>query len=422
MDTTAHAFVVAIDARLESGVHGGVEQVIIGLAHGLSGLVGPERYVFVCHEGYTSWLAPYVSGPCRIETTRPPLRRYAARRFPLLAVGRRRLLDALRRGAYEPPPVPHSDGTVEQMGARVVHFPRQDGYLTDIPTIFHPHDLQHIHLPEFMSPEERRHRDVWYRTLCDQAAVVSVTSHWGKGDLVENFAVPAEKIVVVPLAPALGAYGEQLADREPHDIIAELGVASPYALYPAQTWPHKNHERLIRAIAMLRDAGVRVELVCTGAKNQYFPEVQEVVSELRLDDQVHFLGYVTERQLQALYAGARCLVMPTLFEAAGGFGPIAEAFSAGVAVACSNVTSLPEQVGDAAIVFDPYDVAAIAAALSRLWTDGDLRLELTRRASVKIRAFTWDRVARTFRALYRRLAGENLNDEDRSLLERQTEF
>ena len=411
---------VVIDARLVSGRHGGVEQVIIGLAHGLSSLAGDERYLFICYEGQTGWLDPYVGGPCRIVNAALPFKKRLASRLPALAALRRRAKSSLG-GDAGPPPVPASDGTAERLRADVVHFPRE-GFLTSIPSIYHPHDLQHVHLPEFFSEAERRQRDLWYRSFADQAAVVSVTSEWGKRDLVRHLGVPAEKIAVVPLAPALAAYGQPLTETQRDRVLAAKGIVRPYALFPAQTWPHKNHVRLVHAIRRLNDRGLDVDLVCTGTLNDSFSSIQEAIAESNLQDHVRFLGYVTVGELQALYAGARCLVMPTLFEAAGGFGPIAEAFLAGVPVACSNVTSLPEQVGDAALLFDPLDEAAIASALGTLWSDGDLRATLVQRGRANVSRFSWEHVARTFRAHYRRLAGRRLGAEDAALLDRKAEF
>jgi glycosyltransferase involved in cell wall biosynthesis len=397
-----------------------VEQVIIGLAHGLSSLEGDEQYLFMCYEGQTDWLEPFAFGPCSIVSYAPPLKNRLVRKLPALAALRRRMKSSLA-GDPGPAPVPSSDGTAERLGADVIHFPRE-GFLTSIPSIYHPHDLQHVHLPEFFSETERRQRDLWYRAFADQAAVVSVTSEWGKRDLVQHLGVPPKKIAVVPLAPALAAYGEPLTETQRDSVLAAKGIVRPYALYPAQTWPHKNHVRLIHAIKKLCDRGLDVDLVCTGTLNESFPRIQEAVAKSKLQDRIHFLGYVTVGELQALYAGARCLVMPTLFEAAGGFGPIAEAFLAGVPVACSNVTSLPEQVGDAALLFDPLDEDAIASALGTLWSDGDLRATLAQRGRANISRFSWELVARTFRAHYRRLAGRQLGAEDAALLDRKAEF
>jgi glycosyltransferase involved in cell wall biosynthesis len=193
-------------------------------------------------------------------------------------------------------------------------------------------------------------------------------------------------------------------------------------LYPAQTWPHKNHVRLIQALVQLRERGVIVPLVCTGRQNEHFPNIRAAVEAAGLGDSVRFLGFVRPEQLRGLYARARILVMPTLFEAAGGFGPVAEAFLSGLPVACSNVTSLPEQVGDAALLFDPCIVESIADAVGRLWTDASLRERMARQGRVRVSAFSWDRTAAVFRAHYRRLAGRLLDANDRCLIEQPTDF
>ena len=121
-----------------------------------------------------------------------------------------------------------------------------------------------------------------------------------------------------------------------------------------------------------------------------------------------------EVQLRSLYGLSRLLVFPSLFE---GFGmPILEAFAAGLPVACSDVTSLPDLTGSAARLFDPRDPAAIAAAIGELWTDESKRDELRRRGLARAAAFSWDKTARVYRAHYRQIAGRGLTDEDVNLL------
>lgn len=418
---------VAVDARLFTGEFGGVEQVIIGLAHGLSSLEdGNEHYSFVVYEGHDAWLKPYIHGPCSLVQVPVPSepvtwKHRLVRQFPRLAALRRKFVRAEPKIDRSVPPTPHSDGFIERLGCDVVHFAKQDGFITSIPSIYHPHDLQHRHLPEFFEESERMRRDLWYGDLCRQASMVSVTSQWGKSDLVQNFGLPPEKIEVIPLAPAITAYSRPDV-REQEGILQTLHISQPFMLYPAQTWRHKNHGRLLHALARLREAGLDVSLVCSGRQNELFPEIRSTVQELGIQDAVTFVGFVEPRELETLYARARCLVMPTLFEAAGGFGPIAEAFAVGTPVCCSNVTSLPEQVGDAAVVFDPYDIDSIADAMEALWTDPELREALAARGRERIGGYSWDRVARTFRAHYRRIGGRQLSQDDQRLLARPTDF
>jgi glycosyltransferase involved in cell wall biosynthesis len=417
--TTRPELPIVVDARLTPGEPGGVQQVVIGLAAGLSRLEdGPERFYFVVRDD-DAWLRPFVSGPSSIVRVegdrRTPLRRELARRLPGLA-------RVWGRGKRAVTGLPGSDGTAEGLGARVVHFPTQNAYLTGIPSIYHPHDLQHVHYPEFFSEEVVAARELTYRTFCEQASMVSVTTQWGKRDLVEHFGLPPDRVVVTPLAPAIATY-DSPTPEESKAAFASLGVTEPYAYYPAQTWPHKNHIRLVEAIADARDRlEVQVSVVCSGLMNEHYPAIQERARELGVDGLIHFVGFVEPVAVRVLYENARMLVFPTLFEAAGGFGPLFEAFEAGVPVATSSATSLKEQAGDAALFFDPTDVREMADRIVRLWQDDALRAQLAERGRRRVSRFTWDRVARTFRAHYRRIAGRPLTDEDRVLIDAETPF
>jgi len=434
-DTVRHAdapLTVALEARIAPDLHGGVQQVIIGLAHGLSNLEhAGERFVFVTTEN-NEWLRPHVTGQCEIlevpSDMRPQWRRTLAKRLPALAAGwgaaKNRVLGTRGPSSDDAPDVtvPLSDGTVERLAADVVHFPTQAAYLTTVPSIYHPHDLQHLHLPEFFSEQAIRYRETTYRAFCEQASMVTVTTQWGRRDLIGNYGLAPEKVVVIPLAPAV-QMELPLSAEDVEKRLRGLNVPDSYAYYPAQTWPHKNHLRLVDAVHHARhERGVDVSVVCSGVMNEHFDEIEQRMRDLGVTDLFHFVGYVTSADVEALYRGARLVVFPSLFEAAGGFGPVFEAFAEGVPVATSSATSLSEQAGDAALVFDPTDSQQIADCLVRLWSDGPLREELSARGKARASQYTWDRVARTFRAHYRRLGGLELSDEDLGLIVAETAF
>lgn len=412
---------VAIDARLTSGVAGGVESVLIGLAHGLAGLDdGAERYLFLCRGDSTSWLEPYLGANADILIARSRARpgrtsrvRGVAKRVAPGArtLWRRRPVLPLER---IPGPGP-SDGTIEGARARVVHFVVQDAFLTDLPSIYQPHDLQHIHLPAFFSARERAVTDRRYRLLCEQAAMVAVTSQWGRQDLLKQYGLPPAKVRVIPWAPATAAYAHP-EEAEVLDLKTRLQTPDRFLLYPAQTWPHKNHEGLLRAAALLRDRdGIEVDLVFSGHRNEYARTIDRTVASLGLGEHVTWTGFVSTRDLLGLYALATGVVIPSRFEAAS--GPLWEAFLAGAPAAAAAVTSLPEQAGDAALMFDPEDPASIAGAVARLWTDADLRDTLRAAGTLNVARFGWEATARKFRAEYRVLAGLPLSDADQALRE-----
>lgn len=410
---------VCIDARLEDGGPGGVQQTIMGLASGLSALPGSESYLFLAHPGAESWLGPHLAGGCQLllaEREPPPKRRSALRQALRQFDRRRRRFFRELRGKQLPPARIHdSDGTVERAGAEVMHFAMQGGFRTRLPTIYVPHDLQHLHLPELFTPEEHAWRAGLYRPMCEQARVTVALSRWGKEDLVRSFGLPPEKVRVIGWAPILAAQPEPT----PADLAALRArhrLPEAFALFPAQSFKHKNHLGLLTALARLRDReGLRVPLVLAGRQNDHFPLIARAIRRLRLSDQVQALGFVTPLELHGLYRLARLLVFPSRFE---GFGmPVIEAFHAGVPVATSSASCLREIAGDAALLFDPSSAEAMADAVGRLWREERLRAELAARGLLRSRAYTWDRVARSYRALYRQLAGRPLDAEDQRLLE-----
>jgi glycosyltransferase involved in cell wall biosynthesis len=294
-----------------------------------------------------------------------------------------------------------------------MHFSTQNGFITSIPSLYQPWDLQHLHLPEFFTEAQRQWREARYRAFCDQAKVVVTATNWVKRDLEHEYGVPAERIAVVNVPPITAAYQEPSA-YEMTAIAVRLSLPERFVFYPAQTWQHKNHERLFEALAVLRSQGMAVPLVCSGHLNDRYPQLVSAARRLDIDADVRFLGYLDPIEVMVLYRRAHALVFPSLYE---GWGlPIMEAFASDLPVACSNVTSLPELVGDAALLFNPYDVREIATAVSRLWTDDALASELARRGRARVGSYDWHRTALTMRAHYRQVAGRTLEECDRALL------
>jgi glycosyltransferase involved in cell wall biosynthesis len=245
---------------------------------------------------------------------------------------------------------------------------------------------------------------------------VIVASEWAKQDVARRLGIPQSKIAIIEIPPVVEAY--PIPDAPTVERIRlQLRLPPRFIFYPAQTWPHKNHIRLLEAIALIRDRrGVDIDLVCSGSRNTHFAEIERTVRRLGLQDRTRFLGFVEPIEIQSLYRLARCMVFPSLFE---GWGlPIVESFSVGLPVACSNVTSLPAMVGDAALLFDPRDVDAMAEAIVAIWEDEGLRATLASRAYRVVGQFDWGRTARTFRAHYRSIGGRELTPDDRDLVAR----
>jgi glycosyltransferase involved in cell wall biosynthesis len=302
--------------------------------------------------------------------------------------------------------LPSSDGRVEELQADVVHFVTPQAYLTQVPSIYQPLDLLHVHEPQQFAPAHRAYRERAYRIFCEQAAWVVAMTSWGRSDLADHYGIGLDRIVVVPVPPVVVSDGGPGAD--------DVSGGEDFLLYPAQTWPHKNHRGLIDALAYLRERRPEVRVLCTGRWTADYERLAEYARARGVADRIQFVGYVPGPRLSALYGVARGVVFPSRFE---GWGlPVVEAFSAAVPVACSDIPVLREVAGDAAIYFDPKNLESIASAMVRLWDDRTLRDALRAAGLHRVSGLTWARVAATFRALYRRTAGVDLTDEDRLLL------
>jgi glycosyltransferase involved in cell wall biosynthesis len=262
--------------------------------------------------------------------------------------------------------------------ADVVHYP----LTLRIPTVRAPSvvtllDLQHLELPSLFSRSERAFRTVaWHRSVRGADRVVTI-SEFVRDRAVELLGLDPARVRAIQL----GIDHERFT---PADVPRE-----PFLIYPARRWPHKNHERLFEAFALLRRERPELRLVLTGGGHGgVVPEGVEV------------RGLVAADELLSLYRRAGALVFPSLYE---GFGqPALEAMACGCPVACSAVASLPEVVGDAARLFDPHDPRAIADAVREVLEAPE---EWSARGLARARLFSWEKTARAHEAVYRELSG-----------------
>ena len=260
-------------------------------------------------------------------------------------------------------------------GADVVHYP-----LTvpvppaDRPTILTLLDVQHLDLPALFPRGERLFRRLAYDRAATRAARVIVISEWARGRVVERLGLDPERVHAIHLA----------VDHERFSPDPDV-AREPFLLYPARPWPHKNHARLFEAFAELRAGHPELRLVLTGVGHDSGGLPTGVVA----------LGGVPTDELVSLYRRAAALVFPSLYE---GFGlPPLEALACGCPVASSVAGSLPEVLGDAAVLFDPEDAGAIASGVSDAL---DRAAELSALGPARAAAFTWEATARAHDEVY----------------------
>lgn len=272
-----------------------------------------------------------------------------------------------------------------------------------VPTVVTVHDLIWMRDPRTMDARGRRGFKLTTLPSAYGADRVITDSHAVRDDLVQTLRLPARKVDVVHLGMRPPGR-DTVATPEPA-LRERLGLgAAPVVLCLAQKRTHKNLDGLIRAHALLPDE--RAQLVVVGSHTAYEDELRALAVELGVGDRVIFPDWLDDAELEGLYRLARCFVLPSFEE---GFGlPVLEAMARDVPVACSRLTSLPEVVGDAALLFDPHDPADIAACIDRLLADGALRASLRERGAARCAAHSWRATARATLASYRRaIAGRN---------------
>jgi len=272
------------------------------------------------------------------------------------------------------------------------------------PVVVSIHDLSFEHLPETFKRRSRTQLRLTVRHSARRATRILSLSEHTRRDIIETYRIDAEKVSAIPLAAA-EHFGPVNDNRELQRVRHNYGIAGDYILCVGSIQPRKNLARLIRAYALLRgnsSADKLPKLVLVGKCAWLYDETLRTLEKAGVKDTVVVTGYVPESDLPALYSGALCFVYPSYFE---GFGlPPLEAMKCGAPVIVGDRTSLPEVVGDAALSVDPFDIEAIAAAITRLVNNSTLRHELSVRGQERARMFSWQHTARETLKVYTEVA------------------
>jgi len=260
------------------------------------------------------------------------------------------------------------------------------------PYIVTIHDFQQKYYPEFFTLRERVSRSILYKTG-KKANMVICESNYVKKDIIRFLRVPEERIRVIQSPPPKYIRETKLDDSKLEIVKEKYELSDKFIFYPAQFWYHKNHINLIKSIYLIRGRYKEdMVLVLAGSKKDNFENVMREIQSLNLSKQVKYIGYVPDEDMPYLYRLSTALVMPTLFESVS--MPIWEAFHLGCPVVSSNVCALPEQVGDAGLLFDPYNIGDIAEKIYKIWTNEALRKELIQKGYDRVKNLTLENYAK----------------------------
>ncbi len=283
-------------------------------------------------------------------------------------------------------------------GIELVIFPQPHpwSFQAGVPSIVAIHDLQHRLQPEF--PEvsadgEWERREYLFRNCAAHATAILVDSEVGRNHVrlfYGAYGASDDRLHVLPFLPA-STMPRHVSEAARAAVRQRHGIPDAYIFYPAQFWTHKNHARVIEALEQIRNNhGIEIPAVFCGshagaARERHFELLMSMAARCGVADQIKILGFVSDDELAALYAGARALVMPTFFGPTN--IPVLEAWAMGCPVLTSDIEGVREQAGNAALLVDPRRVDEIAGGILRMWNDEELRRTLSARGTERLASY-----------------------------------
>lgn len=257
-------------------------------------------------------------------------------------------------------------------------------------------DLSYKHFPELFKKKDLFKLNLWGGYSVKRAVKVITISNSSKSDIIREYRVPEAKVEVIHL----GVKNMQTAKMSKKEILEKYSIKEPFILFVGTLQPRKNIVRLIEAYSKLKTSakggsasgGKNIKLVIIGRRGWQYEEILNSPSKFGVPDSVYFLENVTDEDLPVFYESAEIFVLPSLYE---GFGlPILEAMKYGCPVLTSNVSSLPEAGGDAAVYFDPLDVQDITEKIEKVLSDEELRAKMKKEGLEQVKKFSWEKSAK----------------------------
>ncbi len=283
-----------------------------------------------------------------------------------------------------------------------VHFPRPDVFFSPthyaprfspVPTVISIMDLSYIYYPYLFKQSDLYQLKNWTAYSARKASKIFTISQASKNDIIKIYNVPEHKVVVTyPGIKFKTQMSKLKTTAQNSKVLKKYGIEGEYILFVGTLQPRKNITRLIEAFAKIQNKNKDLRLAIVGKKGWLYKEILEAPKQYGVEDRVKFLEFVPDEDLAVLYQNAICLVLPSLYE---GFGlPIVEAMSYGCPVITSNVSSLPEAGGEAALYVNPTDSNDIASKIALLIKDEKLRKELREKGYKQAKKFSWEKTAR----------------------------
>lgn len=256
------------------------------------------------------------------------------------------------------------------------------------PLILTVHDITPILFPKIFSKAGRLYMKFFLDFAKDKADKIITVSNQTKLDLMNHFQIPEEKIQTIYNGVDLAFFNDYSLDNNNYDNKYKY---KDYILYAGNIRPHKNLETLIKALNVLHSQNRKIPLIIIGQTKNSYEELNKLIFEYKLQEYVKFTGWVENEELKYLYQNATVFAYPSLYE---GFGlPPLEAMACGTPVVTTNVSSIPEVVGDAALQVSPLDFEEMAYALNGILESKSLQEDLSQKGLERVKLFQWDKTA-----------------------------
>lgn len=267
------------------------------------------------------------------------------------------------------------------------------------------HDMAFMAYPETVRTRTKYILKLTIKKTIKRADKIIAVSEFSKQELMKYFSVPAEKVEVVYNAVDADLYNSSISAAAVDEVKGKYGIKGDYFLYLGTLEPRKNLERLITAYSKFIEGKKEYpKLVLAGKKGWFYESIFDKVRELKLGDDIIFTDYIPQEDAPLLMNGALAFCFPSLYE---GFGmPPLEAMACGTPVLTSDCSSLPEVVGDCAVLIDPLSEESIASGMEKLYSDRALRESLSLKGVSRAADFTWGKFAEKLYDIYRGLFDE----------------
>lgn len=267
-------------------------------------------------------------------------------------------------------------------------------------------DLSFIKFPYLFAKKDLYQLTNWTRASVRKAKKIFTISKSSRNDIIETYGLGSENVVVTYPGIREDA-GLKIKDLSMQELSKKFGIKGKYILFVGTLQPRKNIEKLVEAFSLIinhKSSVGDLSLVIVGKKGWLYEPILVSPAKYGVEEKVKFLDFVENEDLPSLYRNALCFVLPSLYE---GFGlPVLEAMKHGCPVITSNVSSLPEAGGDAALYFDPNSASDIANVIEKVITDEKLRQEMVKKGYNQIKKFSWEKTAKETLKVLEDLANE----------------